>query len=98
MSRITKEDVEMLVLSELGATEFSSEMVGDTLTITDEISLESIGIDITKDAIDINDFTSNFSTEIYEGILHGCMQTGTVVRVHTEDGCETYIDGEKVTY
>lgn len=94
MSRITKEDVEMLVLSELGATDFKSEMVGNTLTITDEISLESIGIDITKDSIDINDFATNFSGEIYDGIVHGCLQTGMRVNIYTAHGVETYIDGE----
>lgn len=96
MSKITKEEVEMFVLSELGATDFTSELVGNTLTITDEITSESIGIDITNNSIDINDFTTNFSEEIYDGIVHGCVQTGAIVNIHTADGTETYIDGELV--
>ena len=90
------EQIEMLVVSELGATEFNSEIVGNTLKITDSVTNETIDIDVMGDHIDVNDFTSAYTGEIYDGIMHGLSQAEAPVHLHTNIGTTVYEDGEEV--
>ena len=90
------EQIEMLVVSELGATEFNSEVCGQTLKVTDTVTNETIDIDLHEDHIDVNDFTTAYTGEIYDGIMHGLSQAEVPVHVHTSIGTTVYEDGEEV--